>query len=700
MPFRILESLDTLPDLVLATVFDFLPVAHVLPITRSTNPEFRELALRRQWCAVHVSSAPADRHGSRSSRMFYRISKKTFSAMVLLGTPPPCRIHRLVYSAWGAADDREFMTPRWRAYVSAHANSVGFEFVIRNGHDSHWSEAAPHLHGFNLVELLLRIPDGNRNQQLPLFVGVTFPNSLTKVQIEFGMRITTVPENSGFPSLLRHLEVISEGIHPGLFPTLPPNIKVLKLSADAGLDVSEVVGLLPQGLEVLAFEPPISSLPTGGPPARISSTAIQRFSPALQHNMMVYHNTAAPLEAIPISVLGSAATVNLGLGGQDYSGTVLPSCHLLEVYDDPGLGRLSAHLSLLLLNHWLPQLRVLRLKFPISLQGAEIPSTVAVEVVGKERHIPLQVWDLPRIVLLDMEPVMAGSVVSRLEQMECLTTLLLTWESPLNKIKLSAPPNVSLITLQLYRGATLPNLVLFVLVKRLVLLYRTSDCRFDASVLPVNLQQLKVRASHTHGELLPKKDPFRQPIGLGHLALLRHLELQNMPRVHLSQLEFPAGLRVLKLRNMFEMRLDGVRFPATLQHLQMSNCGLSNPWSTRARWAPQWIKNTLVAYPAGLHHLDLSSNDGMTPPPRDFVFPPRLYHLCLSGCGITNITKFRLPPTLGLLDMDLNGFPIPESYRWPQVSRITVRKSFPTPPLNRTEYGYLKRSIPGAHINE
>lgn len=695
MPFDIVESLQLFPDLVIATVLEFLPLAILLPLQRSANPELCELAGRQMWLLVDVCTWLGGYLRASPQLERLRISHEEFSKMVRGWHPPPYRIRRLFYTGQYSSQDRLFMTAHWRSYVATHAGSVEFEFDMKTTNDRCWLLAAPHLGSFNLVDLHLWIPGGNTTGVWPLLVDVRLPCTLRKMNIDLGCHIRNIPIDLAIPPFLMHLKITScEGIHPGSLPELPETLWSLMFRISDGVDMTPFVEFFPAGLRALMLD-------TYSRPGVVSSGAIQRFGSTLVHNMLVYDSLGtcghAAARGVPELVTngGSLARIVSADSG-DYSAVVLPCCERLEILSGE---RDAAPMALLGLNHWLPQLDSLYIELPLSFAGAVVPETVKVEVEGNGLTIPREVWNIHRLTLIEMGPVEIEQLPPELGQMRHLRRLSLTVDGGLETSAIPTPPNLREMKVVLNSGMP-PDLQSFDSVRRLELEYPPLRGLVDLRILPMCLELLVVSSRYSIAQGRWALEPPAPVVGFTHLVRLKELVLENLPGVPLAGSCFPDSLVSISIRGMPGVCLDGVQLPPRLERLEIAWCDLTNPW-VHSPGVQGHKGHVPVVYPESLRVLDLSGNEGLVPPPVCFLFPPKLRHLSVNHCSITSIAPFRFPSSLDRLDVDGNNFPIPGHYRWPRVSHLTIKKIMTTGTvLTQSEYTWLAWQIPGVRINE
>lgn len=684
MGFDIVASLLTLPDLVVATVLEFLPVSLVVALGHSANGLLRALAQAQQWRWVCVG-------GHRLSG-YHVVSHHEFNQMVRTNAPPPGRIRNLRYCMTSTETNPLFMTPAWRRYLADHAETISLFLGVRDGHP--WQRAAPRIAELNLVELRLLVPCGDA-MATPL-TSMEFPNTLKRLHLGVCCWEDEVLHGVVVPLSVVHFEIDTDrGLSPTRLPLLPQGLRKLRFRVEDGADMTPHVGVLPRSLEQLDLDV------TTHPP-RVLVEAMRRFSPGLRHNMVMFAGGVDD-NRVPglVRVNSTMFSVDLTTPG-NYSQVMLPPGSLLRVYDRALARHLRPPVSFLSISHWFSSLKVLVLMFPFSLRGAEIPLSVDVMVHAVGCGLAPEVWDIPRITCLVTGPFMLDTPSPRLARMLCLTTLSLTLGKLQERVRVPAPPNLEYLRISLLKGAFIPDLRSFVTVQTLELEGLPLALQFEPELVPPNITSMLLDVSH---QMVipppPKYDPFMRPVHLRHLERLETLSLVDMPRVYLGNMEFPESLTLLKCHGVHDLRLDRVAFPPRLETLKMEKCGLVNPWTAGPRNWVRKMRRPVVVYPDSLSSLILNGNTGMQPPPPQFVYPPQLSYLSLRECGILDIAQFRFPEILCRLDLDGNNFPIPEEYEWPLVPSLVVKRKrdWNSPSLSQQEFELLQRKIPGVHIN-
>lgn len=674
MTFDILGELHALPDLVIARVFDRLTLAFVSPLERSAYPELRDLARRRRWLKVRVGG-----NDYKSRSWEYPLSAYEFAEMAREGVPPPYYIQRLDYDGWCAALDPLFMTPVWRAYVTAHVKSTAFAFDIGYCREQ-WEGTAPHLEELRVTSLLLGWGCGGSELAMQLLMNTRYPSTLRRLEISLGDLDDVSLSSLVLPSLVIHLEITSdEGIHLELLPPLPPCLQLLLLWVEDDYDASAFVPNFPKTLQCL-------SLSTWRRPAIVSVPSIAGM-PHLNHNMLVYQPNGSKLSGVTRGPWNHAVEVDLSITA-DYSGVILPSGSRLLV--TPGEGTQA---NLRQVAHWLPHIRALDLTLPLDLNGVEIP-LVETNVRTTHRFLD-QVWGIPRVTLLHISQV--ATSLPLLAFMHCLCRLEIMVEASSETVVIPPPPNLSIMEVRLGKGAALPDLRQF----RSVTSFRVSQSSLvvllDPRCFPPNIHQLQVSSNHyTSRKAMRKMEMEFVPMDLHHLEQLHTVEFSGVARLHLGMMLFPSALHTLRCARNSALVLDSVVFPPALVVLEMVESFVSNPWTAHT---PEGTTSPVV-YPDSLRVLDLSGNKEITPPPHPFPFPRLLHTLRFGRCAIRDLSPYRFPATLGWLDLHGNKCLLPENYLWPQVARLWIKESaWPLDLLTQDEYDLLRIQIPGVRIN-
>lgn len=687
--FDVVGELHTLPDLVVANVFGHLPVSLVEVLTHSTSPEIRGLALSRMWELVAVGEG--SEAGEPFAGCFHRVPHRVFHAMVRDGTPPPCRIGRLYYrTTLELLSDPLYVSPAWCEYVRTHSRSLTLWAVVEDESASIWRLVEPHLAEINLVDLLV-IMFFDSSLVARSITGAAFPPSLRRLALDLmGVEGEDVRAMK-VPQLVVHLEMHADGgIHPANLPRLPPHLRTLEFSVPEMVDVSEHVSAFPGSMERMELRTDVGF-------ARISSAALQALDP-LQHNMVVYLGDAMPEELHGLNAWPrNQASVDLAVPS-DYSRVMLPQDQTLEVFQSNA--EEPPEVRLLDINHWFPQLRQLELQLPLDLRGVEIPEDLEVVVRGSQGGVLPEVWNMRRVVLLDMGPALAGQVFPRLVGMPYLRVLDLRLDA---SALVEFPVLDNLVELKILLQGTnvFPCLTDQTLVERLTIEAESPAFEFDPARLPRHVVDMQLNFGGFAGLALALPREFAwQGVSLCHLTRLESLRFWGVKGVRLGAFAFPTTLLHLVCYHTPQLDLERVVFPPNLETLELTSCGLTDPWRTSSWLWPLWAGTTHVAYPTLLRRLNLSDNMGLVSPPRGFSFPPQLQELSMKCCGITDITEFRFPKTLSVLDVEGNDFPVPEAYAWPQLLLLRIGDPYGDSDLSEEERERLVRMIPGVRIND
>lgn len=756
----VLDRLDSLPDLVLATVFGFLPRAFTDVIARSENAEVAELALRALWRYVVV-----DRHdpGNR-----HHMTHGEFLKMVASNTPPLRRIHRLKYVSDYDLDLALLSVPGWCDYLLRYVASV----EIRAGFGPHgnWPLMAPHLAELHVAMLLLMADEGcDADTVHAQVLAVTYPDTLTQLALYLD-EAEAVSLEMVLPRLLRSLRLSTlQPLSPLELPVLPRGLRRLEYTLPSALDITNHTSVYPCGLEELAL------LPQYG---YISETAMRHFLRLLEHNLVVYRD-GTPEKALPRFQVASREATWIELSSQrDYAVVVSIPFPLL------GLRALEATpVALLRLNHLFVLLEHIIMHMPLLLAGAVFLEKTSVRINSLSSLEP-EVWELARVVALDLRMGAVLAFPDRLALMVFLKELTLYLKVGGLPVVVPAAPNVLDLTVNLQHDAAMPDFLQFALVRYMMVRYATGDFVLDVDLLPLCVRVLVCHYlgdyGHHAGEV-----PFLQHQSLCHLECLEKLKLSRMPYIRLGEIELPDSLREIKCSGIRQLCLADTQLPSGLRRLELgaSSCtapeemvfpeglellrlgglqtfavarcalpgllrllyagdmqwallkgvrfppglveltlrGVGDPWAVQRTYAFLLVKLLMlltpmfpqlllvvesilppgwqwepVVYPEGLETLHVEF-DGVEPP-EAFVFPLGLRTLRMVGCGIRDITPYHFPASLEMLDVSENGFPVPEEYEWPPLRELSVWEDSGTDFRRSAAEGKVLRRIPGAHI--
>lgn len=666
----------------------------------------RPRPLPELWQKVDIGGFSYNEADQADRGSFLMVSHDEFSEMVRKQTPPPHPISLLRYSTWHVDADPLFMTQQWCDYVSTHVANVALEFGGMSPSSSVWEKALPHLAGFSLVDLRLWLDLSESDKVMSQFSCSGVSESLERLHIHvyhlgearFGSLV--------IPDSVKHLLITNmQGVDLSSLPGMPKNLQTLKISVELGLDMSLLADFVPESLKTLELE-----VALGSQPAVISAEAASRLCPDLEHNMLVYHGAAEELD-FPELQCGDYRHFGVDLLSEvDFSAFELPLGCAITVFDASDL---SLRVPLLKINHWLAELDSLTLRLPLLLDGAVIPPAVEVSVRIADSDIPQEIWDIPRVVLLELRSVSAGGFPPQLALMEFLTTLTVVTKESHEATVMPAPPILEELYMNVGGAGVAPDLRSLVSLRKLRLEDVYLAARVSTEHYPPNIRTLELLS-----DLRDSQDSLGNPtqttrtIDLSHLKLLEEVKLILFETLVLANVRLPDSVRSLKCVMASAIDLLATVFPPNLEQLSVVGCNLEYPWTERGESLLHG-KHTLTGLPESLRLLDLSHNWSLLPPPPGFQFPPQLRHLGLSNCGISDITQFRFPEGLDLLDVGWNDLPIPRNYLWPQVSRLVVRKScevvddcldenFDMLPdeeeLTSSEIAILRRLIPGVRI--
>lgn len=684
--FGILERLGALPDLVLGEIFEQLPVVYATVLARSQDVYVRQAAGLRQWRRVHVGVKSEQIDCSNR----YTLTYNEFNEMVDMNSAPPFPVHSLCYATNDGENDPLFMTPAWRAYISAHAKTITLCLCVSRAQAQCWESVVPHLGSIRLTDLRLCAP-GGLNAARPLFDDVALPNTLHTLHVE--VYSTAENELSGLviPSSVRCLRLVTfNGIHPALLPALPPRLRSLSFNWTEGADMSEHMGLFPRSLlqldMVVHRKYPL-----------VRQAALEH-CPCLRHNMVVYQNMAAlnGFRGLWL-VADNGAQLNLD-ELVDYSQIQLPQCvRLLRWLYGPERP-LERLVPLSNIQHWFAQLDKLWLVRPRRFAEVQFPATLDVEVVYSGGVVAPETWVIPRLSLL-LLMITGNEELGPLGSAQLLRQLILDIEESSAPVTIPAPPRLKKAVVRLWRNAVFPDLSRFASVTRLSLMCGTHTALFHTTHLPPNLRTLQLTGELlTSSFVLKRGGPLLQPMDFSHLRCLETLEIGSLYSLRLGSLKLPDCLVSLECLEIADLSLRGAVFPPRLQQLTMHKCGLTNPWSV-SNWRLLRSLLSPVIYPDSLCSLRICHNGGLIPPHPGFVYPPHLRHVDVSGCMIEDLSPFRFPNSLLLLDVSGNRFPIPERFPWPPLSWLRVSSHENSSVLTPEEYKLLRRQIPGVRIS-
>lgn len=420
MLFDILDSLHTLPELVLETIARFLSVDHCTALACTTLPLLRTAFIARRWEGVCVgTSGWKDCYGVSDGQKLNQVSSERFSSMVRDGAPPPSHMRYLMYVTSHLQDDPLFMTPLWRQYIATHVTAFALDATFPDATGLSWEIFLRHLNELNLTGLWITIMQGADPSFWLKLNSLKLPDSLrilglsirdgrdTKIELVIPPKTTFV--NLDFPVSYR----------ADYLPRIPEFVETFKVSRLGGYDMSGYVERLPASLTTCVVLTP-------NHPAFILAAAVERLSSLRTHNMLVYHLDTPPANYPWLSWTAprhmSPLKIDLGIS-TDYSNVDGPLNWALHVRDSLARAGMRG-MSLLVLNHWLPRIKKLKITLPVSLRNAEIPSYVDVEVVSSG-DIPLTVWKIPSLRELTVTAGPEWAVPLQLRTMKRLRTLVI-----------------------------------------------------------------------------------------------------------------------------------------------------------------------------------------------------------------------------------------------------------------------------------
>lgn len=619
----------------IARVFYFLPLAFIDAIARSANQELAELALRRQWLQVMVGQEFDDYH--------HAIGADEFCEMVLKGTPPAYRIALLRLSLRPRASVL-LETPGWVAWVQKYAKSVAID---TNPGCAFWADVKPHLSELPVVDIYFAdIFEGQENVQTHM-LDFEYPNTLELLTIRLWDLDVTFRDLVLPPSLKKLMLEFLSGILLEELPVLPRGLRVLEFSNLSGMDISDDVALFPQGLEKLrGMGQHLHFHGTDPQHLLISESALQYFSPLMKHDCVVYRDGTAALE-VPAVEMGQ-----LWFDGS-YNGY-----SWLPMVDASRLDKLSALVSLPFnklmfastgahagslegLNDLIGHLEELTLFFLPSLEGLVVPEHVrvtlctSVSLLSEASEI-VNVTDL--MLLYDGVPL----VPPRLAQMEFVRTLVLRFKASEKLVVVPALPNVEDIVITVDKGGTFPDLRLFARVVRLRLYYVDPTSTVTPRLFPSSTEEICIeqaierdvnfawtlarawgddpRRDNDSDEededdaLLAEDSLGLQIQSLRHLLKLSLFRATDVPRLDLSQSEFPDSIRNISCHIRNRIRFDSTAFPSGLESIRFNTLSLQHTVGTVS-------------------------------------FPDSLSRLSLNGTGALECAKNNLPSRLTRLDI-------------------------------------------------
>lgn len=674
MVFDILDHLGELPKPVVFQVFEGVRLQFCTPILRSANPVFREAAVRLRWRKVFV--------GASDREDFLCISPAEFGEMVRSGAAPPYPIHAFFYATDAEEEDPLFMTDEWRAYIKKHTKVVLFEFDVLERKDAYWLKSVPHLAELSTQVLRLGQSGALRLLDTPVFCGPVLPEGLTRLDLVFTDCPVSSLRDLAVPHSVTDLGLQFRGtVTAAHLPELPPALVKFKASAEPGSDVTEIVRLLPASLKQLTFL-------TAGINAIVSAATLLRFPELLRHNLVSYLLDGTTRADFAGLWRGNSGVLVVDVGvAADYSCiSIPPDSRLVLAHTRRGA---QTVLQLAAINHWFANCSSVDLKVEMDMQGVEIPETVSVSLTYKSAVDPAALC-IPRVTALKMGPVPARALREELAQMRHLKKLDLRLGKGQQRPVFPALSQLRELVLHSSSSGVHDLRALGLLRKLSVTALEPGD-QFPARLLPKTITFLSVQLIWTNqwerediltatgpttGRIERFADMQQGDVAMVDLSSLSRLEMlvvKDYEVFSFDHVTFPASLRIfqgLRIHNVFA---EGRCFPPRLRALLLTACGFWNPWAVRNPAGGEEL--VPVAYPESLVELQLS-RVGVRPPPPFFVFPPNLKRLVMVGDSITDLTPYRFPESLRMLNLDDNHFRIPENFSWPPLRTLQIGLSF------------------------
>lgn len=690
MEFDILAELHTLPTLVVATVFFFLPNDTVSELADSTNSELREYALQRRWRRVAVGQ----RRWLKSWNVMeycHWISTQEFNSMVTHNTPPPYYIHYFFYlTARNAEHDSMYMTPEWRKYVATYCRTVRINALVYHGSSVSWTETAPHFHQLNIVSLDVCC---HFEQAYAEFQDTALPTTLRSLSIEAnrmgedGMADLVIPES------VRYLAIRNLFIHPLHLPVLPRNLKTIQFNVQGGLDMTEYVDLFPSTLQGL-WPCHVRKM------VWVSSDAILRFSPRLKHSMCVYKGQApGDISGLTKDSLGWL-TVDIGVPGDYTRITRLPKKELhVRCSGMP----CDAKGNLMNNGGCLSYLEKIHLHLPLPMDGVVIPEGLEVVVWGHSGGIPPEIWSMSRVIEIKANEAPVSSLPLGLGRMELLRCLQVTLDERVRCTTFPSPPNLESLKMRLLPGSMFPDLLVLARLTRLEIAFKALDYSADQMLLPPNVVDMLFDGIWKSGLIHEKENPVGwRNVDLLRFSLLTKLTLRCICGISMREFIFPDSVVELVINLSPGLVLAEVAFPPRLRRLGMVACGLVDPWTD---WGVLFLRRGTrgtIAYPETLTALSIHGRShALIPPPSDFCFPSNLAELNLESLGISAMAPFRLPRSLRKLDVCRTKLAVLENYQWPRLKHLRISKLLDDGRevyLTAEEREVLEKRIPGVVI--
>lgn len=267
-----LEQLQTLPTLVIATVFLFLPEAALEVFESCDNPELCTVAMWRRWLRVFVGAAKRHRAG-----LYHRLDGAAFHHMVMGKEAPPCKVKHLFYDTL-FLDSFPFLTPKLREWIASNTASFGMSCMLQptaRGCE-YWRVVSPDYALLNLLELEMGLHTRMMVGRV-LLSQLVLPETLRTLHLGEGFGGVEDYARVVIPLGVVHLSLPVPAAGVSHLPALPEGLRTLILRAKSGGDVSEDVGCIPRTLERLTVELE--------QPWSVSAVALERFA-LLRHNLV------------------------------------------------------------------------------------------------------------------------------------------------------------------------------------------------------------------------------------------------------------------------------------------------------------------------------------------------------------------------------------------------------------------------------
>lgn len=282
-----LEQLQTLPTLVIATVFLFLPEETIGVFEACGNHELGTVARWRRWLRVFVGAAKRHRPG-----LYHRLDGAVFHRMVMAKEAPPCKIKHLFYDTL-FLDSFPFLAPKLREWIGSNTLSFGMSCMLQptaRGCE-YWQRVSPEYALLNLVELEMGLHTRRLVGRVPLSQ-LVLPDTLRKLCLGESFGHAEDYSQLVLPSGVVHLSLPVPEAGVSRLPALPLGLCTLVLKARFGGDLSEDVEYIPRGLGCLAVELEL--------PWTVAALALERFA-LLRHNLVVSPREEPAPELSPVT---------------------------------------------------------------------------------------------------------------------------------------------------------------------------------------------------------------------------------------------------------------------------------------------------------------------------------------------------------------------------------------------------------------